>query len=384
MAAWGISAAVTVIWLAFVTLGGHWPRVLDNLVASVTMVFGSLVAGMTPQGGGAVAFPVFTKVIEMPAEVARSFSLLVQAIGMGTAAAAIIVRRRPVEWKAVKVGLPLALIGFLIGLFVLGDRTLPFWPPRLPSGYVKVTFSIVVLAMATVVGLEERRELVERRRHIERWSRSTFAFVAFAGLLGGVAASLVGSGTDVALYVFVTVIIGVSPRVGVPTSVVIMGVVSVVGLLIVGILDGQLATQVGEAGVVAVGDRPISMVGDSVRFGPGPAAPAGRFDMFGLWIAAVPVVTWGAPIGSLLAARLRPRLLIRIVVTLAAVEVLTTVVFLDDLRSNPALVAFFVAGSVFVVGSILWLQRLGVGQLPMRSRVLDTEVADVRVSKEVR
>lgn len=380
--AWGISAVITVVWLVYVTAAGHWSRVLDNVVASITMVFGSLVAGMTPQGGGAVAFPIFTKVIEVPPEVARSFSLLVQAVGMGTAALAIVVRRRPVEWRAVAVGVPFALTGFLVGLYVLGDRGYPFWPTRVPAGYVKVTFTIVVLAMATVVALEERREVIERRRRIELWSPSTYVFVAFAGLLGGVAASMVGSGTDVAVYIFVTIIIGVSPRVGIPTSVVIMGVVSVIGLIVIGVVEGHLAVNVSDAGVTAIGDRSVMWSGGELRFGVGPAAPARQFDLFGMWIAAIPVVAWGAPLGSLLAARLPARILIRIVVTLAALEVLTTILFLDDLRSNVALTGYFIAASLIVIGGILALRRLGVGQRQMRERVLDTEVADVRRPRE--
>ena len=63
-AALAVPAVVTLIWLVFVTVAGHWGRVADHVVASITMVFGSFVAGSTPQGGGAVAFPVFTKLLD--------------------------------------------------------------------------------------------------------------------------------------------------------------------------------------------------------------------------------------------------------------------------------------------------------------------------------
>ena len=49
----------------------------------------SFVAGSTPHGGGAVAFPVLTKVFGVPAADARTFSLSIQAVGMGTAAVVI-------------------------------------------------------------------------------------------------------------------------------------------------------------------------------------------------------------------------------------------------------------------------------------------------------
>lgn len=48
---------------------------------SLTMVFGSLVAGATSEGGGAVAFPVMTLLLHIPPGVARDFSLMIQSAG---------------------------------------------------------------------------------------------------------------------------------------------------------------------------------------------------------------------------------------------------------------------------------------------------------------
>ena len=42
---------------------------------------------------------------------------------------------------------------------------------------------------------------------------------------------------------------------------------------------------------------------------------------------------------------------------LALAEVVTTVVFLDDLRSNTALLAYFVAGLVIALASVRVLRR---------------------------
>ena len=41
------SATVTLIWFVSVTVAGLWGRVADNWVSSLTMVFGSFVAGST-------------------------------------------------------------------------------------------------------------------------------------------------------------------------------------------------------------------------------------------------------------------------------------------------------------------------------------------------
>ena len=49
-------------------------------IMSLTMIFGSLVAGSTPVGGGAVAFPVMVLFIKLSAEDGRDFSLMIQSV----------------------------------------------------------------------------------------------------------------------------------------------------------------------------------------------------------------------------------------------------------------------------------------------------------------
>ena len=49
-------------------------------IMSITTIFGSLVAGSTPVGGGAVAFPVMVLFIKLSAEDGRDFSLMIQSV----------------------------------------------------------------------------------------------------------------------------------------------------------------------------------------------------------------------------------------------------------------------------------------------------------------
>jgi uncharacterized protein len=239
-AALGVSIGITLTWLVFVTLAGHWPRVRANWVATLTMVFGSFVAGSTPQGGGAVAFPVFTKVLAVPSDVARTFSLCIQTVGMGTAALSILINQRLVEVRAVLIGGTAAAVGFLTTLFVLGSPSEPFWPARVPGPYVRVTFTLVLAAMAFVVYLGTRVRIRKVDRRLPPMNARLRGGVVLAGLLGGVASALVGSGADVLIYLFVVVLFGLDPKVGVPTSVLVMAFISVLGFAVLGIGHGQL------------------------------------------------------------------------------------------------------------------------------------------------
>ncbi len=361
LASLGVSVSVALVWAVYVTAAGLWGRVADHWASPITMAFGSFVAGSTPQGGGAVAFPVFTKVLDVDAEVARSFSLSIQAVGMGSAAAAILVTRRVVEWRAVVVTLPAAVAGFMLGLVVLSRGDDPFWPSRLPGPYVKVTFTLLVAAMAVVVFLGFRAHLLERLVAMPIAGRRIMTLLVVTGLTGGLAASLVGSGADVLVYLAVVVLIGVSPRVGVPTSVIVMAGVSIVGLLVLGVVDEQLSIRIDDAGrVAAVGGQPVGELDDgTVAFGDGAPLEAGRYDLFGLWLAAVPVVAFGAPLGSWAASKATDRQLVRFVVALAAAETLSTVVFLDGLLRAPdaALIVYALAGGAVVIGGLWTLER---------------------------
>ena len=312
-AALAVSVVITVAWAVWVLAGGHGERVADRWVAALTMVFGSFVAGSTPQGGGAVAFPVFTKVLDTPSEVARTFSLCIQTVGMGAASAAIMLRRTPYERRTLlRVALPSAA-GFGLGLALLGRPDVVFWPSRIPGPYVKVTFTVITVAMAAIVLLGMRVRIRQVRSRAPEVLRAVVALVA-AGLAGGVASSLVGSGADLAIYLVLAVLFGVDPRVAIPTSVLTMAAVSAVGLVVLGLVDGQLAITLDAGGdVVQVGrrvlDEPLS---------------GARFDLFGLWLAAVPVVAWGAPAGAWAAARMSARTLVVFAGVLAATEMLTT------------------------------------------------------------
>ena len=355
----GVSFGVLATWLIFVTVSGHWGRVADQWASALTMVFGSFVAGSTPQGGGAVAFPVFTKVLNIDTSVARSFSLCIQTIGMTTAAASIIINRRTVAWRAVAIAAPIGVVSFVAGALLLGDRSQPFWPSRLPGAYVKVTFTLIVAAMAVIVWLGYRSQIIERIETLASGNWRVTAGIAIAGIIGGVASSLTGSGADVVIYLALVVIVGLAPGVGVPTSVIVMATVSVSGFILFGLVDGQLAIGIANDLVVSVGGESITTADGAVVFGSGPGVAANRYDLFGLWLAAAPVVAFGAPLGAFVSSRVTDRQLVRFVVLLAVVETMSTIIFLNGLLvdPDPALIAYGVVGGVLLISGLLAIRR---------------------------
>lgn len=343
LASLGVPLTVTASWLVVMTAGDLWDRIADHAGAAVTMVFGSFVAGSTPQGGGAVAFPVFTKVLDVPSSVARTFSLCIQAIGMGSAALVIVVGRRRVVWRAIAIAAPAAVTGFLLTAILASDRSTPFWEAKLPGPYVKITFTLVLAGMAWLVFLGSRVPVRRVDFELPSGNRRVDGALVLGGVLGGAASALVGSGADVLLYLVVVVLFGIDPRVGVPTSLVVMATVSVVGAVVLGVIDGQLATTVVDGSVVEVGGQAIEPL------------PVREADVLGMWLAAIPVVAWGAPLGSWVASRLTARQLVTFVVALAGAEIVSTAIFVDELRSDWLLLAYAVLGLGIVITGLQWL-----------------------------
>ncbi|MEM8746099.1 MAG: sulfite exporter TauE/SafE family protein [Actinomycetota bacterium] len=337
-----VSGSVIAVWSVVVLATGQLDRVVENVEAAATMVVGSFVAGSTPQGGGAVAFPVFTKALGVSAADARTFSLSIQAIGMGSAAVIIAITRRAVDRGVLRLTVPAAVTGYLAGFVVFSAVTLS-------GAHVKLLFTLVVVVAGVATVLSRRRAVVEQLAVAPLDTRTVRGWIVVVAALGGVASALFGSGADVAVYLAVTIVLGVRPSVGVATSVVTMAAVSVVGLL-VSIATGALVVS------------------------------SGGTDVLGMWLAAVPIVVVGAPLGSWFADRVSPRALATFIGSLAVVELVSTVLFVEELRTDLTVAA---VGAIGLVVAGLALHRIlvlrerlatGRGRSSSSVRRLDLEI----------
>ena len=340
--AWGLSGAATLVWLVAVVIGGWVGRVIANWESAATMLFGSFLGGSSPLGGGAVSFPVFTKALHVPGSVARTFGLLIQSVGMTMAVVAILLFRRTIHLRAAVVGSIMGTIGFVVAVALWGQPDQLFWPSSIATPWVKATFSIVLATTSVLMVLHSRHTPGDHVPLV--WTRRFEVGLALAAFAGGVLSSLAGTGANILVFLFLVVLADVNPKVALPTAIVVMAAVSVVGLVVFGIIDGQLDVDVVGDRVVAVGGQPADL-------------PADRADLLGLWLAAVPVVVWAAPLGSLVASRVSERFLVGFVAVLAAVEVMTTVVLVPELRTEWGLALYLAFGLALFPCCTLLLRR---------------------------
>ena len=185
---------------------------------SVTMVFGSFIAGSTPLGGGVVAFPVMSLALNVAPSVAREVAFLIQGLGMGAASILIMLTGIPIDAWVVRLSVFPGGLGNLLGAVVLDSLLTPQMK--------KVVFSGMWLgfAIGLAVALMEKDSKMIQRIPRDKKAKMELLFVSF---LGGIFSGLSGSGIDTFIFAFVVLYYGLDERVAVPTSVMVSVVLEV-------------------------------------------------------------------------------------------------------------------------------------------------------------
>lgn len=293
-------------WIMFMSLSQNWALFRDYWPATITMMFGSFVAGATAEGGGAVAFPVFTKVLHIESANARTFSLMIQSFGMGMASIFILTRRIRV--------LPKVIIWVSLG-GVFGHTLGAFWL-IIPSPYPKVLFTFVTTAFGVALFLSTYVMKWRPRDDLPGWGWRYRAAFAAVGVFGGLFAAQVGSGIDALTFMLLTLAFGLNEKVSVPTTVIVMAINSWVGFF----LHGVVLQDIG--------------------------------GMWNYWLVAMPVVIIGAPVGAFVTTRLSRYSVINFLLVLISAELLTTL-WLVPFRTWAEVAVS--ATAVFVFTAWFWL-----------------------------
>lgn len=278
-------------WISYMLLADRWHIFADWWPMSLTMVLGSFVAGASAEGGAAVAFPVFTKLLQIPANEARTFGLMIQSVGMTMAGLIIFIRRI----KILPGVIGWVSLGGIAGM-VVGSLLVP-----IPLPYPKILFTFVTAAFGVALILS--RWVIEWQPHddfrLDSWPRRLL--FGTIGVTGGIFAANTGSGIDTLTFIVLTLAFGVNEKVSTPTTVVIMGLNSVVGFFVHGVVMQDI-------GIV-----------------------------WEYWLACVPIVILGAPLGAYVAGKVSRDVIIYLLLSLITLELVTTILLIPF---TPAMLTF--------------------------------------------
>lgn len=294
------------VWLYLVLGLGYWPEAKAHWPIAAAMALGSYVAGSTPMGGGTVGFPVLVLLFDMPATLGRDFSFAVQAIGMTSASIFILARRQPLA-GAMLVGAILgSLVGAPLGIFYIA--------PHIPELWIKLVFAVIWAAFG-VLHLYRIGEIAGHSGMTEFNEGWDFRLGVLVGLLASASVvAVTGVGVDMVIYAALVLLMRADLKIAIPTSVIIMAVNSVYGVVLKKLTTGL------QPGV------------------------------FENWLAAAPVVALGAPLGVFIVSLLGRK------PTLLFVAVLCVGQFVWTCANEFEALGFLgLLGALLGVGAMLWL-----------------------------
>ena len=240
--------------------------------SSITMIAGSFVAGATPLGGGAVAFPVFTKIMQVSSSDASFFSLLIQSVGMTFATLFFISRNTMINWKVIRYACIGSFLAYPVSFIYISLENIS----------VRFIFSEFIVFCAFIMLWKKQNQ------HLK--SKSMYWAVLF-GFFGGLLTAKIGSGCDVILYFYLVFICQYCAKDSIPTTVCFMAINSIYASV------WLLFTSTPSEFVV------------------------------GSWWASAPIVSIGAPLGAYVLSKLRANQTVIMIISIISIEVLSSLLF---------------------------------------------------------
>ena len=303
----GLAAAVWLVW--FVAGGSFaWHSLVTNWRVALTMVFGSLVGGGTSEGGGAVAFPVFTKLLHIPAHQACLFAFAIQSVGMGSASLSILYLGIPIERRVLLWG----GLGGIAGLVTSTYGIEPYLAPVL----VRIAFTVMVSTLGVALLLMNRKDMVMRHLRVPVFGATEKLLILGAGFVGGMMSGLAGCGENIAVFTVMVLLFRVSEKIATPTTVILMTMVTLAGF-------GLHVFAVHDF------DRTVTSY----------------------WLAAAPIVAVGAPLGAILCSKMSRRTIVNVLLVLIGAEFTSTVLIIPMSRR----VAIAATLSLVFFGMLNWV-----------------------------
>ena len=290
-----IMLSVWIVWYGYtfpnsqLILEKNWPITL-------TMVFGSFIAGATSSGGGAIAFPVFTKILSISALDAKIFSLAIQSVGMSAATLSIIIMRIPIEWRIVWWASLGGVFGVFLGSILIAEL--------LPSNLIKMLFSMMIASFALTLAIVNWNKR-SYNNSLPVFSIVEKSILVLSGFVGGVMTGLVGNGIDIICFSVMILLFRLSEKVSTPTSVILMAINAIIGFSAHLFIVGGFSLQVEN-----------------------------------YWLAAIPVVIIGAPLGVYFCTRLNNKTIASMLICLISFELLSSILIIPQ-------TSFIISISVF-------------------------------------
>ncbi|TLD72450.1 sulfite exporter TauE/SafE family protein [Phragmitibacter flavus] len=303
------------IWIILFNTFNSLQVLFENWYYPAIMVLGAFVAGLTPEGGGAVAFPFLSVFLNIDRVLARDFSLMIQSVGM-TSASIYILSNKANNLRAYKP--MLWFIPVCFGGFVLGMLTLQ----QLPVYIIQALFLSLITTFAIAYYRSDHRGHTDFLHAPGTTNRALLVLIL---ILGGMCASLFGTGADIILYTLLVTRFRMKEKVATHLSIMIMASMSILGFLYRHFVDQNLSAY-----------------------------------QIQTWLCAYPVVLFMAPFGAYILAKIHVDWMLKGIVALNIFQLLY---FNINKPSSGKIIASLIFSAV-----LWWIFRTTLAKLSKQTR----------------
>jgi uncharacterized membrane protein YfcA len=241
------------------------------------MVGGAFVAGFTPEGGGAVAFPVLSVFLKVDRVLARDFAMMIQSVGMTSASFFILTQRqtRRSDYRPLFGFIPAAWVGTALGFLFL---------QQIPVYIIQAMFLSLSATFVITYYLSDHRGTKET---VDIGSKLDIFYLGLVLVIGGMISSLFGTGADVVLYLLLITHFNMTAKKATRISIVLQAAISIFGYSYRAFVDHGLTPY-----------------------------------QYRTWLCAFPVVLFMAPFGVYILSRLHVNWMLRVIIVLNIFQLL--------------------------------------------------------------
>lgn len=299
-------ALVYLVWFCYMFANELWVLFLRDWYMTLTMVFGSFIAGASSEGGGAVAYPVMTLGFQISPAVARNFSLAIQSIGMTAASLWIVAKRIEIERTYLWVVMAGGTLGIIFASFYI--------VPLVSPAYAKMMFVSFWLSFGIALFVINHIKDRDTRTTLASLSTSQRIELFGIGIIGGTLSAIFGNGIDICSFAYVTLKYNLSEKIATPTSVVLMASNAVVGTLLHFFVIQDMQQE-------------------AINF----------------WLVCIPVVMMGAPMGAYLVNKINRLTIAYLLYAIIIVQFVVAIFIIQ-----PSLILSLVSFVTFITGIVLF------------------------------
>jgi uncharacterized protein len=208
--------------------------------------------------------------------------------------------RIAVEWRVILWASLGGVIGIVIGTAVLA--------PLIAPAMTKMLFTAMIGSFAVTLFFS-RNNKKHNQQQLPAYNLREKTILLLTGATGGCMSGLVGNGIDIVSFSIMVVLFRLCERIATPTSVILMAINAVVGFALHGLVIGGFTAEVQS-----------------------------------YWLAAIPVVIIGAPLGAFFCTRLSNSAIVDILLMLITLEVISSLLLIEF-----SAIMFYVSFTMFVL-----------------------------------